>query len=122
MASLLSSNRKRVVSLSGHLNAATAPAVQADLEQALRSAEPLTLALDMSSVDSVDSAGLMLLLDTLKLARSSNAELVLCAIPASVHIILELTQLNQVFHITDELPLETVNTLAERPSSLPVAA
>ncbi|OLP19096.1 hypothetical protein BST81_07760 [Leptolyngbya sp. 'hensonii'] len=88
-----------VVQLSGHLNAAHADAFRDQLIAAVSSGESTALLLDMSQVESMDSAGLMVLVSALSLAQSLNRPLNLCSVSAPVRIILELTQLDRLFPI-----------------------
>lgn len=61
------------------------------------------LIVDMAEVDFIDSAGLGALVNILKAARQQGCELVLCHISNTVKLILEITQLDQVFKVSDEL-------------------
>lgn len=104
MKSLASSTQVRVIPLSGQINASNATQFSEQLHQHLLELAPVELVLDMSQVDFLDSAGLMVLVNVLSAAQKNDSRMVLCCIPPSVQIILELTQLNRVFTILDSLP------------------
>ena len=105
MKSLVSPTQSRVVSLSGQINTANAPQFREELQQTLLALAPVELVLDMSQVEFLDSAGLMVLVSLLAKAQKMDSQLILCCIPSCVQIILELTQLTQVFTILDSSPV-----------------
>ncbi|MEO1145966.1 MAG: STAS domain-containing protein, partial [Cyanobacteria bacterium J06638_22] len=81
------------------INASNANALQQQLEQAVNS-QPNSFALvDMSHVTSLDSAGLMSLVAAMNLAQEKDLGFGLCALPPSIRIVLEVTQLDQVFQV-----------------------
>jgi anti-anti-sigma factor len=90
-----------VVQPSGVLNAANASALQAQLSQQIATDTTPGLMVDMSRVESLDSAGLVSLISVLRLARGLQKRFCLCAVPPSIRIVLELTQLDRVFEIVD---------------------
>lgn len=96
-----------IISLSGHISASNASQVQSQLHQSLTTASPIRLVLDMSQVEFLDSAGLMVLVNTLSVAQKNNSQLVLCCLPSAVQIILELTQLTRAFTIMETVPSES---------------
>ncbi len=55
----------------------------------------------MGQVESIDSAGLMVLVSALSMAQRLNKRLSLCSVSHSVRMIFELTQLDKVFEIFD---------------------
>ena len=59
--------------------------------------------LDMTHVSFIDSSGLGILVSALKSARNKGCKLLLCNLSATAKLILEITQLDQVFEIFDEL-------------------
>ena len=105
MTSLASPTQSRVISLSGQINASNASQFREQLHKTLLATAPVELVLDMSQVEFLDSAGLMVLVNLLSAAQKMDSQLVLCCIPSSVQIILELTQLNRVFTILDASPV-----------------
>lgn len=99
MQSTLLRDQIEVIQLQGHLNAANVNELRQQLISAVSSGKQAPLLLDMSQVESMDSAGLMVLVSALSLSQQVNRSLSLCSISASVRIILELTQLDRVFKI-----------------------
>ncbi len=86
---------------SGHINASTADGFKLQLSELLASEQYTALLLDMSAVESLDSAGLMALVATLNQAQQSGKRFGLCQVPPSIQIIFELTQLDRAFHSID---------------------
>jgi anti-sigma B factor antagonist len=85
----------------GHINAANAVEFQHQLAIAVTSQQNTALLVDMSQVESLDSAGLMALVAALRLAHTTNRRFSLCSVSAPIRIIFELTQLDRVFEIFD---------------------
>ncbi|WP_008313870.1 STAS domain-containing protein [Leptolyngbya sp. PCC 6406] len=94
-----------VVQPSGVLNAANAQALQAQLSERIAATDSQGLMVDMSQVESLDSAGLVSLISVLRLARSLEKRFCLCSVPPSIRIVLELTQLDQVFEVLETAPV-----------------
>ncbi|MGK7876952.1 MAG: STAS domain-containing protein [Xenococcaceae cyanobacterium] len=86
---------------SGYLSAANASEFQRQLITAVASQEYSILLVDMSQVEFLDSAGLMVLVSAFCLAQSLGRHFSLCSVAPSVRIIFELTQLDKVFEIFD---------------------
>lgn len=89
----------------GQINAANAAAIQQQLTDIVAAQEHNSLFVDMSKVESLDSAGLMALVSTLTLAQRLNKRFSLFGISPSVRIVFELTQLDRVFEILDAQPV-----------------
>ncbi|MCU0525322.1 MAG: STAS domain-containing protein [Elainella sp. Prado103] len=85
----------------GHINAANAAVLQQQLAETVAEQGCDSLWVDMSQVESLDSAGLMALVSTLTLAQRLNKRFGLCGVSPSVRIVFELTQLDRVFEILD---------------------
>ena len=83
------------------LNAGNIVAFQQQLNAALLSEHHSSLLIDMAKVESIDSAGLMVLVAALNMAQRLNKRFSLCAISHSVRIIFELTQLDRAFEILE---------------------
>jgi anti-sigma B factor antagonist len=98
MQSLLARAQGALIRAQGHVNAANAAAFEAQINQAVAS-EATAVLVDMSQVESMDSAGLMALVAGLNQAQQLQKRLSLCSMPATVRIIFELTQLDRVFEI-----------------------
>jgi anti-sigma B factor antagonist len=98
MQSLLSRAQGSLVRAQGHINAASASQFAAQLDQAVQS-EATAVLVDMAQVESMDSAGLMVLVAALTAAQQLDKRLAICSVPAGVRIVLELTQLDRVFEV-----------------------
>ncbi|MDJ0701742.1 MAG: STAS domain-containing protein [Leptolyngbyaceae cyanobacterium MO_188.B28] len=92
----------------GALNAANAESFQQALTSAISSQQSEGLLVDMSQVDSMDSSGLISLVSVLSLARTLGKRFSLCAVPPSVRIVFELTQLDRVFEMVEGSSEETL--------------
>lgn len=88
----------------GSLNASNAHDFQSSLMQKIQSERADGLFVDMSQVESLDSAGLISLVSALKHARQLQKRLCLCSVPPAIRIVFELTQLDRAFEMVDELP------------------
>ena len=86
----------------GSLNAANATDFQQELTASVSSDRCSALLVDMSAVESLDSAGLVALVSALSLSQRLGKRLVLCGVSPSSRIIFELTQLDRVFEIFDD--------------------
>ena len=69
--------------------------------------------LDLANIEFINSSGLVALISGLNVARKSNCRLVIGNIQASVRLIFEITQLDQVFEI-----VEDVDALFAEPSAV----
>jgi anti-sigma B factor antagonist len=98
MQSVLTRVQGALVRAQGHINAASAPEFQQQLIQVV-SSDATAVLVDMSQVESLDSAGLMALVSALSLAQQLDKRFSLCSVPAPARIILELTQLDRVFEV-----------------------
>ncbi len=102
MQSVLVRPQTIVICPQGYVNAANASALQTQLAIAVTSEQTSALMVDLRDVESLDSAGLMVLVSTLSLAQKQNKRFSLCSMSASIRIIFELTQLDRVFEIFDD--------------------
>ncbi len=83
----------------GYLSAANATEFSQRLLLTVKSSTPAPVLVDMSQVEFMDSAGLMVLIKAFRLAQSSGQKLGICSIAPSVRMMFELTQLDDVFEI-----------------------
>lgn len=95
-----------IVQPSGALNAANAYDLQSRLSQHIATDTSAGLMVDMSRVESLDSAGLVSLIAALRMARNLSKRFCLCSVPPSIRIVFELTQLDQVFEFVDEFSVK----------------
>jgi anti-anti-sigma factor len=99
MQSTLTRPQASIVRPCGPLNAANVADFQTQLTEAVHTEHTSSILIDMSQVESLDSAGLMALVSALNLANVRQKRLNLCAVPVSIRLIFELTQLDRVFKI-----------------------
>ncbi len=85
-----------VVSPSGRLDVAGAPALKAAIGDAVKAGPP-RLVIDLEGVSFVDSTGLGSVIAALKLVRGSKGDLRIAAPNQQVRVVLELTTLDRVF-------------------------
>ena len=96
-----------VLALAGEIDLYTAPRLQAELTAALAAAKSGQIVVDMSAVDFCDSTGMNVLLAAHRLATERGGDLSLAAPRAPVRKILEVTGLESVFTIHDDVPAVT---------------
>jgi len=99
----MKSTRSTIVKPSGSLTAMNSGDFQAELTLILRQPDTESLVVDMANIDFLDSAGLLLLVKSLRLAMSLGKNFCLCAISPSVKIIFEVTQLDKSFAIFQDV-------------------
>ncbi|MBW4654199.1 MAG: STAS domain-containing protein [Kaiparowitsia implicata GSE-PSE-MK54-09C] len=102
MQQLLQRSTVKVLKPLGHINASNALVFQHDLQESVMSAEYSAVLVDMSAVESLDSAGLMALVSALNAAQQSSKQFALGQIPPAIRIIFEMTQLDRAFQIVDD--------------------
>jgi anti-sigma B factor antagonist len=84
---------------SGYITAANVSKFQEQLTEIVSESGCSMFLVDMSQVEFLDSAGLMALVTAFRLAGSLGKSFNICAIPPSVKIIFELTQLDRALSI-----------------------
>lgn len=84
---------------SDQINACNATEFKSQLFEVLKSDEHLALLIDMQQVEFIDSAGLMALVSSLRLAQTKKKYFGLCRVNPSIKMIFELTQLEGAFEI-----------------------
>ncbi|MBV9389195.1 MAG: STAS domain-containing protein [Chroococcidiopsidaceae cyanobacterium CP_BM_ER_R8_30] len=92
-----------VIQLHGPLNASNTIDFQRRVTTAVAQAEHNIVLVDLEQVESLDSAGLMALVQGLKLAQALKRRFCLCSVSPSIRIIFELTQLDRVFEIFESV-------------------
>ena len=92
-----------VIRLLNSLNASNATEFQYQMTAAIRQERYKTVLLDMQQVESLDSTGLMALVYALRLAQALDKRFTLCSVSQSIRIILEITQLEQVFETIESV-------------------
>jgi anti-anti-sigma factor len=110
MQEMTSALKPIVVQPPNVLDASTASSFQPELIEAIASGHGQTIWVDMSEVESLDSAGLMALVNGLTKAQELESDFYLCGVSSSARIVFELTQLDQIFTFSD--PIQNNQLLA----------
>ncbi len=88
-----------IVDIVGEIGISSASALKKTLIDSLKSTN--YMAINLSAVDYIDSAGIATLLEALKEARDKNKKLVLFGLKGAVLEVLRLTRLTGVFDICE---------------------
>src|SRR5215470_2685708 len=96
-----------VLALAGEIDLYTASRLQAELTAALAGSKSAQIVVDMSAVEFCDSTGMNVLLAAHRLASEKGGNLTLAAPRPPVRKILEVTGLQSVFTIHDDLAAVT---------------
>jgi len=88
-----------IVRPTGQVNASNVVELEYQLKSAILSDRYSTVLVDMQQVETLDSAGLGVLVSALRLAQQQNQRFSLCGMGDSVRMIFELTQLDQAMEI-----------------------
>ena len=96
-----------ILALAGEIDLYTAPRLQTELTAALAASDTAQIVVDMSAVDFCDSTGMNVLLAAHRLAGEKGGDLTLAAPRPPVRKILEVTGLQSVFTIHDDLAAVT---------------
>ncbi|MGK7946725.1 MAG: STAS domain-containing protein [Microcystaceae cyanobacterium] len=91
----------KILQPSGYITAANVSEFQELLTQTVNTHPDQDYLIDMESVEFLDSAGLMALVSSFRLAQSQGKRINICSLAPSVKIIFELTQLDKVMPIYD---------------------
>lgn len=100
MKTLTAYSKMTVIRPSGPFNASNAAEFQRHITKVVKAGYSSIL-VDLALVESIDSAGLMALIQSLRLAQSLGKRFSICSVSPSIQIIFELTQLDRVFEIFD---------------------
>jgi anti-sigma B factor antagonist len=95
--------RATVIQATGELDMVGAPRVRAELDQALSSADPPQLAIDLTEVPFCDSVGLGVLVSALHRVRDANGRMILVLTPGMITNLLMITNLDRHFEIAGTL-------------------
>jgi anti-anti-sigma factor len=91
----------KILAVSGRIDALTSGAMETRCHAALK--ETPRVALDLKEVDYISSAGLRVLLSSLKLATSRNGAFALIAPQDTVREVLEMSGFAKIFQIVEGL-------------------
>jgi anti-sigma B factor antagonist len=111
--SMTSKTETGVIQLHGRLDVQGGRVLQQQIAAMEKVNQPFW-ALDLGNVDFIDSAGLVALIEAFQTAAQAGSNLVLCGVRPAARLILDITQLDQVFTI--------FNSYEEFLSSLPQSA
>ncbi|MEQ8972262.1 MAG: STAS domain-containing protein [Coleofasciculus sp. C1-SOL-03] len=116
MAIATLNSKLSIVRPTGQVNASNAVELDHQLKSAILSDRDATVLVDMQQVETLDSAGLGVLVSALRLAQQRNQRFSLCGIGNSVRMIFELTQLDRAMEIfeSDDAFLATLAAKEER--------
>jgi anti-sigma B factor antagonist len=87
-----------IIQLHGRLDVQGGAVLQQRIADIAPIGNPLWV-LDMGNVDFIDSAGLVALIEAFQTAAQAGSRLVLCSVRPPARLILDITQLDQVFTI-----------------------
>ncbi|NJM98986.1 MAG: STAS domain-containing protein [Phormidesmis sp. RL_2_1] len=93
-----------VIYPAGVLNAESAYRFERQLVSAVSDSHAKELIVDMSRVESLDNAGLVSLMSALNAAKAQGKRLSVCSVPPAIRIVFELTQLDRIFTMVDQVP------------------
>lgn len=103
MQTMIADPKVTVVRPQGTLNASNAVDFQRQIITAVAQEKQSVFVVDMEQVESLDSAGLMALVSGLRLAQALDQRFSLCCVCGSIRMVLELTQLDQVFEVFESV-------------------
>ncbi|MEG4214774.1 STAS domain-containing protein [Microcoleus sp. Pol14C6] len=103
MQTLLAHKPITVIRPLDHLNAATCAEFGRQLMTAIAAPGVVAVLVDLGAVKFIDSAGLMALVSGLKQAKKMGRRFSLCSVSPGIKMILELSQLDRVFEIFENV-------------------
>ncbi|MEG4145190.1 STAS domain-containing protein [Microcoleus sp. Pol12B5] len=103
MQTLLAHKPITVIRPLDHLNAATCGEFGRQLMTAIAAPGVVAVLVDLGAVKFIDSAGLMALVSGLKQAKKMGRRFSLCSVSPGIKMILELSQLDRVFEIFENV-------------------
>ncbi|MCY7381386.1 MAG: STAS domain-containing protein [Microcoleus sp. CAN_BIN18] len=103
MQTLLAQKPITVIRPLDYLNAATSEEFGLQLTTAISTPGVVAVLVDFGAVTFIDSAGLMALVSGLKQAKKMQRRFSICSVSAGMRMILELSQLDRVFEIFENV-------------------
>lgn len=103
MQTMIAYPKVTLIKAYGSFDASSAAEFQRQLKVAFAVEECTGVLVDMEQVESIDSAGLMALVQSLKLAKGWGKKFSICSVSPALRIIFELTQLDLVFEIFENM-------------------
>ena len=92
-----------LVFLEGEIEFSKAPYLRTTLIALLEQEKPKRLIIDLSLVPYMDSSGIATIVEVLQWQRRESNSLILIGLQDKVHSMLEITRLDQLFTIADDL-------------------
>jgi anti-sigma B factor antagonist len=86
-----------ILRLAGRLNMVTAPQLRSSVADAVAAGRS-RLVIDLAQTESMDSSGLGVLINSLKVARQAGGDLRIAAPNEQVQLVLQLTNMKRLFH------------------------
>ncbi|WP_178378030.1 STAS domain-containing protein [Chroogloeocystis siderophila] len=99
MQTMIAYPKIKLIKPYGFFDAASAAEFQRQLKIAVTQDDHTGILVDMENVESINSAGLIALVQSLNLAKTWGKRFSLCAVSPALRIIFELTQLDLVLEI-----------------------
>ena len=90
--------KRAILTLSGQLNAVTAPDLKAQLKRLVKGGH-IQIITDLTDVSFIDSSGLAALVSGFKVAREAGGTIRLAGLNEQARTVFKLTLLNRVFEI-----------------------
>ncbi len=101
-----------VISLNGNIDVNSSDALRRQVMDAVTPDQPRIILLDCSEVTFLDSSGLSAMVMALKLARESQNQLAVAAVPTQMMMLFRLTGMDKVFKVyEDRTAFETAMTV-----------
>jgi anti-anti-sigma factor len=91
-----------VVSVSGRIDAVSAPDFDRQVEEQITKGE-INFLMDLSGLDYISSAGLRSMLTTAKKLRANNGDLILCGLRDIVNEVFDVSGFSTIFKIYDSV-------------------
>ena len=115
MQTLLAHKPITVIRPLDYLNAATCGEFGRQLATAISAPGVVAVLVDLGAITFIDSAGLMALVSGLKQAKKIGRRFSLCSVSPGIRMILELSQLDRVFKIFENVhSFEAENSSANK--------
>lgn len=90
-----------LVELQGHLTQLNAPELKSQISTALAADNIHTVQLNLAQVQFMDSSALAAIATGVATARQLNRKLVLCQVPPTIRLMLEITGLDQLLEVIE---------------------
>jgi len=92
-----------LVHLQGDIEFSKSPSLRTQLLGLLEKHQPKTFIIELSAVPYMDSSGIAIIVEILQWQRQRNNKLILAGLQSKVLSMLEITRLDQLFTVVDDL-------------------